>query len=214
MSECYRSAVFDFDGVILDSNQGKIDAFRKTLAGDPPEVVERLIAYHIEHGGVSRYVKFEHYYRHMVGRKDYEVATVEALQRYGVLAKQVLMSAKEIPGVVALLDTYRKKSVPCFIVTGGAQGEVQEVVKTRGLDRYFSRVLGAPATKKENLQKLKDEDLLSKSGVFYGDARADLEAARAFNLPFVFVSGTSEWCQGSRVCMEQGLPIIRDFVGL
>jgi phosphoglycolate phosphatase-like HAD superfamily hydrolase len=214
MIENYRSAVFDFDGVILDSNQGKLDAFRKTLAGDSPEVVERFLAYHIENGGVSRYVKFEHYYRHMLGWKDYAVATAEALQRFGMFARQVLMEAEEIPGAIALLDTLRERSVPCFIVTGGAEDEVRDVVKERGLDRFFSRVLGAPATKKENLQKLADQESLLKPSVFYGDAKADLHAARAFDLAFIFVSGVSEWHDGPSVCREQGLPIIKDFVGL
>ena len=214
MIDGYRSAVFDFDGVILDSNIGKTDAFRKTLADDPPELVEQFIAYHKENGSVSRYVKLEHYYRDMWGRKDYGAATVKAIERFGTFARQVLMNAKEIPGVTGLLETFRQRGVPCFVVTGGAEDEVRDVVKVRGLDRYFSRVLGAPATKKENLQKLEDEKLLSKPSVLYGDAKVDLQAARAFNLAFVFVSGVSEWGHGISVCREDGLPIIKDFVGL
>jgi len=210
----FRSAVFDFDGVILNSNKGKTDAFRKTLDGDPPELVDRFIAYHMENGSVSRYVKFEHYYRDMLGRKDYGAATAKAIRNFGTFVRQVLMDADEIPGVIALLDNLCARGVPCFVVTGGAEHEVRDVVKARGLDRYFCRVLGAPSTKIENIQKLEDEELLHKPGVFYGDAKVDLQAAHAFNLTFVFVSGVSEWHTGTSVCRERGLPIIRDFVDL
>lgn len=214
MIEGYCSAVFDFDGVIVDSNKGKTNAFRRVLAEDPPELVERFIAYHLEHGSVSRYVKLEHYYRNMLKRKDYEVATAKTVQMFGTLSSQILMNAEEIPGISNLLKILHDRRVSCFIVTGGKKEEVCNVVKARGWDLYFSRVLGSPATKIENLQLLEDAKLLVKPGVYYGDTKADFEAALAFDLSFVFVSGFSEWNDGRRICQEKSLAIIRDFYDL
>jgi beta-phosphoglucomutase-like phosphatase (HAD superfamily) len=48
----YSCAIFDCDGVILDSNPVKIDAFRVALADEDPALVEALIAEHRRTGGV------------------------------------------------------------------------------------------------------------------------------------------------------------------
>ena len=57
----YQYIVFDCDGVILDSNSMKTQAFAKAINGEPQEKINLLLLYHKEHGGVSRYHKFTHY---------------------------------------------------------------------------------------------------------------------------------------------------------
>ena len=47
----YQIAVFDCDGVILDSNQIKSEAFAYALPDDPPELVKNFVQYHKENGG-------------------------------------------------------------------------------------------------------------------------------------------------------------------
>ena len=61
----YQVAVFDCDGVILDTNQVKSEAFAHALSDDPPELVRSFAQYHKESGWVSRYLKFEHYFKNI-----------------------------------------------------------------------------------------------------------------------------------------------------
>ena len=211
MLERYDCAVFDFDGVVLDSNAAKTEAFRKTLADDPPELVDRLIDYHQYHGGVSRFVKFEHYYRNIRGGVDIASSMSRALDRFSAFSLRALMECDEIPGVRRILDRLVETNIPCFVVSGGAQDEVRKVVAARGLERYFHRVLGSPATKLENMAKLAAEGLLGSPGVYFGDARSDMDAATTFNLNFVFVAGRSEWRDGAAVCAHEGFSVIGDF---
>lgn len=42
---------FDFDGVILDSTQVKTDAFRKMFENCDNEKREKMLQYHMIHGG-------------------------------------------------------------------------------------------------------------------------------------------------------------------
>ena len=49
----YQIAVFDCDGVILDSNQIKSEAFAYALPDDPPELVKNFVQYHKENWGGS-----------------------------------------------------------------------------------------------------------------------------------------------------------------
>ena len=52
----YKSLIFDCDGVILNSNKIKIEAFRKVLQKFNPLAVEELINYLKNNFGTSRYI--------------------------------------------------------------------------------------------------------------------------------------------------------------
>ena len=54
----YQQIIFDFDGVILDSNQIKSNAFSNSLIDEDKELVKLFIAFHKKNGGISRFKKF------------------------------------------------------------------------------------------------------------------------------------------------------------
>ena len=56
----YKSIVFDCDGVILNSNSIKTQAFYDTTAFLGVDVANELKNYHLANGGVSRYYKFDY----------------------------------------------------------------------------------------------------------------------------------------------------------
>ena len=58
--------IFDCDGVILDTNKIKTEAFKKTLNKYPKEKIDKLIAFHKENGGVSRKIKFEYFFNNII----------------------------------------------------------------------------------------------------------------------------------------------------
>ncbi len=57
----YSTLVFDCDGVVLDSNRVKTEAFRIAAGLWGAEPASALVAYHVANGGISRYVKFAHF---------------------------------------------------------------------------------------------------------------------------------------------------------
>ena len=59
----YKSLVFDCDGVVLDSNVVKTEAYFRTAKnlGATDVQAQALVDYHIELGGISRYHKFNYY---------------------------------------------------------------------------------------------------------------------------------------------------------
>ena len=65
----YDFAVFDCDGVILNSNSIKMQCFRCALGEAPKELIDQFIEYHQSFGGVSRYVKFKQFYTEIYVRK-------------------------------------------------------------------------------------------------------------------------------------------------
>jgi phosphoglycolate phosphatase-like HAD superfamily hydrolase len=207
----YRCAVFDCDGVILVSNDIKTEAFRAALDGEAPELTEAFVDYHRRNGGISRYVKFRHFYEVMKPSDDAPRLAGEAIERYGRSVRAGLEQAALVPGVLAMLDWFAEQRVPCFVLSGGDEREVREVLARRGLMRYFAGVYGSPRTKPDILRVLRDESRLPAPGVFFGDARADMEAAAAHGLDFCLLYGYSDWSEGVEACRQHGSPCYRDF---
>ena len=67
----YQTIIFDCDGVILNSNFQKIEAYRNTALnyGATKDQADELVQYHIKLTGISRYVKFKYFLREIMGEK-------------------------------------------------------------------------------------------------------------------------------------------------
>jgi phosphoglycolate phosphatase-like HAD superfamily hydrolase len=212
----YRMAVFDCDGVVLDSNRIKTDAFRAAVSGESPALADQFVEYHKANGGISRYVKFDWFYRELANCPEAkQAAKVEAaLSRYASIVREQLLVCNTVPGVLTCLAWFAARDVPCYINSGGDQAELREVFAERGLAHWFRGIYGSPATKLDNLAQLRTQGELCRPGVFFGDARSDLEAARAHELDYIYVRGCSEWADGPAYCDQHGLLQCASFIDL
>lgn len=205
-------AVFDCDGVLLDSNPVKIAAFRAALIGEPPVLVEQLIEEHRRTGGVSRFAKLEWFYRELRPVADPEAAIAEALVRFAAAAREGLRTCPAIRGVEAVLRRMSGQGTAIHVISGGEQGEVSEALLGRGWGEYFAGIHGSPTSKREHMQRLRGEGGLPIGGRYFGDAELDMRLAEEFELGFVFVAGVSDWPEGRGVAAARGHRVIEDFV--
>lgn len=203
-------AVFDCDGVLLDSNAVKTDAFRHALAGFPLKKVQQLVAYHRQHGGVSRYDKFRYFFNTLVGNDDEEQYKL-ALERFKAYCQRELANAPIVPGVAEFLGSLKEQNLPMFVVSGSDQNELRAILKKKQLSHYFQEVLGSPVSKRDNLELLLAEHDLRGRGVFFGDARLDFDIATEQGLEFVYIFGFSDWSQGIEFCEQRNVTSIPDF---
>ena len=60
------AVVFDCDGVLIESNAVKTRAFGQTVVEFGQKAMDQLMDYHREHGGISRFKKFEWFYSEVV----------------------------------------------------------------------------------------------------------------------------------------------------
>jgi len=192
----YELFVFDCDGVILDSNGIKSQAFYDVVHRFGRERAERFVAYHKLRGGVSRQEKFKYFVGEILGvdKSDRVSLEHELIEAYSLICREGLRKCSLIPGIQDFLSGL-PANVHNYVVSGGAQTEVRQALQERNLDQFFSLILGNPKSKQENMQQLFDAGALEGRGAYFGDARLDMELARQFGLDFVFVSGASEWAE-------------------
>jgi len=190
----YETFVFDCDGVILDSNRIKTEAFSFAGMSYGREASESLVKYHIDHGGVSRYAKFRYFLDYIVPEYcpekegpgyDELVATFSTYVRNGLETCRVSDGLKQL--------RWKTRNSTWLIVSGGDQEELRDVFTLRGLDSLFDGgIFGSPDTKKNILKRELEAGTIRKPALFLGDSRLDYVAAANAGLDFIFVNGWTE----------------------
>jgi len=207
--EKYQQVVFDCDGVILDSNDVKSAAFAKSLEGEDQKLIDKFLFYHRENGGVSRFVKFEYFFKIIKSQKNYQNDLKNVLEKYSRLSYEGLLDCEEVKGIRNLLIKLSNHNIECFVVSGGEQNEVRKVLEKRNLSPYFKMIFGSPKTKQENLAIIQPNN-----SIYFGDAKGDYEAAIASGMDFIYISENSEWKDGMRFCHTNGVAVLENFTKL
>ena len=206
--------MFDCDGVVLDSNRIKTEAFRTAALPFGPESADRLRAYHLENGGVSRYLKFRHFLESIVEGEAPAGSYERLLDRYAAEVGRELSTASVAPGLQRIRDETR--SATWILASGGDQTELRGVFEERGLSRFFDGgIYGSPTPKDEILASCRDRGLLDRPALFLGDSRYDFEVASEFGLDFLFVEAWSEfqeWQAHQRVHGYRSVRTLSDLV--
>ena len=93
----YKTILFDCDGVILNSNKIKTRAFKLASIPFGKEASNTLEDYHLRHGGISRYEKFDYFLTSIV-----QIKCKEKKDLYFYLEVQ------EFLGFILQLNSYPK----------------------------------------------------------------------------------------------------------
>ena len=190
----YSTLVFDCDGVVLDSNKVKTDAFYQATLPYGEVAAKAMVEYHVANGGVSRYKKFTFFLKkiapkHASGFKGPDLD--ELLKTYADHVREGLLTCDMAPG----LETLRQKTsgMRWLIVSGGDQDELRDVFARRGIFHWFDGgIFGSPDSKDDILLREVSRNNLQKPALFLGDSKYDYQAATDSGLDFVFLTDWSE----------------------
>lgn len=209
----FEIAVFDCDGVILDSNNLKTDAFRQCLSDYNPEVVDRFISYHQANGGISRQVKLKAFLEEFVNqRENLQQQTDDLLNRFAQNVVAGLRQAPLVEGVLGVLERLNAQGTRCFVLSGGSQQEILDAFKVKGITHLFEAVLGNPTPKVDLAESLRSTTILGKRTIYFGDAELDYQIAVMLNAQFVFIAKHSDWHEGAQKLKNQeGVWVCEDF---
>ena len=198
--------VFDCDGVVLNSNQTKIDAYfevAKRLGGTDAQA-QAFVDYHVKLGSFPRNGKIEYYLKEIVKQP----VTAETMQRYMDTFEEILdktlMQCEVAPGLSEL-----KAATPqakWMLLSGGDQAELRKIFTRRNLAPLFEAgIFGGPDKKEEVLAREKSNGNIQFPALFLGDSKYDHQAAINAGLDFVFLSEWTEVPDWQTYCAENNI---------
>lgn len=195
------SLVFDLDGVILDSEAVKLHAF-ESLFSDHVAELPRIRAYNESQRGIPRETKFRFICQHILESADADSLVHRLMGNYKQALDTALAGVSLIPGIKAFLQ---KTSYPKYICSSAPMYEIVAAVRRHGIEHHFQALYGYPDRKAEVLTRLKQQ--CDHPIVFFGDAEADHDAAKAAGVSFILVEGS----KGLQPLNGESVPTIQDF---
>ena len=131
------------------------------------------------------YKKINFYYENILHQKVDNDTILRDANRYSLIVKEAVVSAKEIPGALTFLDASISK-FSLAIVSSSDQSELRIICQQRGISNYFKIILGSPTEKSLNITNLIQKFQWStKNTVYIGDSVNDYVAASSANIPFI-----------------------------
>ena len=176
---------FDFDGVLVESNEVKIDAFRRLYEPYGADVVAEVVERHVQQEGISRVVKLETFHRDLLGIDLDDTGLAELARAFADMVEDAVVACDAVPGAMAALDTWAAHC-PLFVVSGTPQDELRRIIGRRGMEGYFQTVYGSPR-KKPDIVSEKLGELGTEAGrvLFVGDSLTDYDCARDVGTHFL-----------------------------
>lgn len=197
--DSYKTIIFDCDGVILNSNKVKTQAFFDLAEPWGVEAQNLLTKYHVNNGGISRYKKIAYLLSSILPRlsinidsNDYESLYNELVSLYADLVYRGLCLCDVSPALGQLRDLTHGSR--WSVVSGGDQIELNKLFQSRDLTRYFDAgIFGSPDDKKFILGREFANGNFAEPSLFIGDSKYDYVSASSMNIDFLFLSSWTEF---------------------
>lgn len=181
-----KNILWDFDGVLIDSNHIRENGFIHVLKDFPQDQIDKLIIFHKLNGGLSRYVKFRYFFETIRN----EVCEDEIIDKYCSLFSDIMKKNLLNPNLLInetinfVKNNYLNYNM--FIVSGSDQTELRYLVGEFDLTKYFKGIYGSPKNKIDLVREILDlNNFRPEQSVLIGDSINDFDAASNNNISFV-----------------------------
>ena len=209
----YKNLIFDCDGIILNSNKIKTEAFKEVVYHYGKEAADELVKFHVMNGGISRYEKFSYFFETIASNHNLDKNSINVeklIENYGSKVQKKLHTCE----ISAQIMQYRKYSNGFwYIVSGSDQNELIKIFKEKKLQNSFNGgIYGSPLSKDEIFKNIfKDKmDEISKS-IYIGDSKYDYLSAKKIGVDFVFLSKWSEFKDIENYAKDNNIFCFKEF---
>src|SRR3989344_28674 len=199
-----KVAVFDFDGVIVDSNHAKEAAFYRLFDGNekiPRAVVRDVVRRNV---GTRFDILRDIFVLAGVPAERISPMVQEHAERFDASVQEWIAKQGLAPGAAETLQELKQR-MRLYINSATPEDALHATVKNLGIADRFHGIHGAPSTKEENLRAiLGREGIEPTEAVVIGDGEGDWNSAKATGAHFIAVaSGFHDWS-----AYTDGFPVI------
>lgn len=176
---------WDFDGVIKESVSTKTEAFIELFQKYGQKVAERVKNHHIYNGGMSRYDKVPLYLK-WSGIEPTSFNIKKNCDEFSKIVKKKVINSNWVPGVEEFLRLNKDKYI-FVMISATPTSELEEICKTLNIYEYFAKIYGSPIKKAIAIRNcIKHFNIPENKCLFFGDAKADIDAANETKINFIF----------------------------
>ncbi len=181
-----REAIFwDFDGVIIDSMPIRERGFREVLSNYPKAEVDKLIDFHTKNAGLSRYVKFEYFFKNIRAESNTEIKQAELAKQFSNIMKELLVN-EDLLIFEAMNFIKNNPQIKMHIVSGSDGAELNYLCEKLDIQHLFKSIEGSPTPKVDLVKSLMNNFDYNKDDVcLIGDSINDYEAAFESDIDFI-----------------------------
>ena len=211
----YKTLVLDCDGVVLNSNKTKVNAYFEVAKrhGATDEQAQALVNHHVQKGSFPRNGKIEYYLKE-IRKQEVTPALIQAyLHTFDEILDRTLMDCEIAPGLNALRQATQQSK--WMLLSGGDQRELRTIFARRDLAPLFDAgIFGGPDTKDIVLAREIENGNLQLPALFVGDSKYDFEAATRAGLDFVFLSDWTEVKDWQEFCNTHEIKLLKNLAEL
>ena len=185
MINSFKNIIWDFDGVLINSNQIREAAFREAFTGYSKKNIAELIKFHKLNEGLSRYVKIEYFFNKILNQKLTKKKSNKILKVYNSICLDKLKDKKLLINetITFIKQLYSTKDF--HIASGSDNNELNELFLSLDIGNYFNSINGSPEPKKEIVKRIISENNYNiNETCLIGDSINDYEAALQNDIQF------------------------------
>jgi phosphoglycolate phosphatase-like HAD superfamily hydrolase len=180
-----RLLVLDFDGVVIESNDAKTEAFSQVFARFP-EHHDAMMAYHHANVSASRFQKFDHLLSERLQRAGDTTLRDDLAADF---SRRTLDRLEQVPFVRGAREFLAEMSprVPLYLASVTPQTDLDDLLRRRGIAAYFRYAYGCPPWNKAEAVRdaMRRENVPAAQTVLVGDSAGDRVAAASAGVRFV-----------------------------
>jgi phosphoglycolate phosphatase-like HAD superfamily hydrolase len=181
-----RAIVFDFDGVLVESVDIKLDAYTALFDAEGADMQRRVRDFCAPRLGLSRFRLIDAIYEGVLHTRLSADMRNTLCARFGELVLDRVTAAPLVAGANDFLSRHGGE-YQLFVVSGTPQIELQEILRRRHMAGWFQAAFGSPAQKATLLAHLLSSFKLQVDEVVYiGDTDLDWIAVQTLRIPFIW----------------------------
>ena len=195
-----KAVIFDFDGVITDSEVLHLRAFNRILAKFNVEISNK--DYYQKYLGLNDVDCFKTLIKNRVLKVNEHQIRGLVEQKNRIFEELARTEGKTIPGVHEFLKKLSQNKITMAICSGALRTEIEMLLEEAGMQHFFSVIVSAEQVKKgkpdpegflltlERLNKGRENPIMGNECIVIEDSHWGLEAAIAADMHTIAVTNT------------------------